>query len=243
MATANHAIAGVVNYRVINANKIEFDGDWAAQHLVKVTVPQLVGVNCEGQKFNGVLTFFKAAVPQLLAAFAEIEARGLLPLILSYDGSFNPRPIRGTSNISNHALGLAIDINADWNGLGQTPKPAGARGSVAELVAIFKKWGFGWGGDYRKRKDGMHFEVVKIVPVSVADIKAPAIDAAPAKKKSDAVIVVSGNVATRITSHESNGENWVTIRDALDAAGVTVTKEGVWSDGTPALFVAPKAAA
>lgn len=237
MATIEHAVAGTVSYTVVNANKITFAGDWAAKNLATVTVPQLVGVNCDGQKFSGKVTFFKRAIPQLLAAFAEIEARGLLPLILSYDGSFNPRPIRGSQNISNHALGLAIDINADWNGLGATPKPRGARGSVIDLVAIFKKWGFGWGGDYRKRKDGMHMEIVRIVdvPASALDVKSPPAD--EMGKSQSSVIIIAGNVASRIDSDKKDGTNWVKIRDALESAGVDVVKEGRWSDGTPALYV------
>ena len=68
------------------------------------------------------------------------------------------RTIRGyTTTLSNHASGTAIDINAPLHPLGKegTVRPdkvAAVRAKAAEL-------GLRWGGDYRGRKDEMHFEV------------------------------------------------------------------------------------
>jgi hypothetical protein len=36
--------------------------------------------------------------------------------------------------------------------------PEGLTGSVIPIVAVAEKHGFFWGGNYQKRKDGMHFE-------------------------------------------------------------------------------------
>ncbi len=242
MPTVEHAVAGTVSYTVVNANKITFANDWPTHNLAQVVVPQLVGVRVEGQRFSGRVTFFKKAIPQLLAAFAEIEAKGLLHLILSYDGSYNPRPIRGSQNISNHALGLALDLNAAWNGLGRIGAPKGEKGSLAEIIPIFKKYGFGSGADYRKRKDFMHFECIRILTASeIAMLKGETVTAIATPDAvglpPNSVIIVTRDGATRVITDERANENWAPVRRVLAAAGVVVLREGNWADGTPALFV------
>lgn len=71
------------------------------------------------------------------------------------------RKIRGGSSLSNHASGTAIDLNAPAHYLG-------ARGtfSSTQLRAIRRilndcEGVIRWGGDYRGRKDEMHFEINK----------------------------------------------------------------------------------
>jgi hypothetical protein len=95
-------------------------------------------------------------VKPLDAALKEIELRGMANLIKTWDGCFAIRPIRGTTGTwSMHSWGLAFDINAKTNGLGQEPT------MPPQLVEVFKRHGFEWGGDF-KRKDGMHFELAKL---------------------------------------------------------------------------------
>jgi len=78
---------------------------------------------------------------------------------------------RGTGTWSNHAYGLAIDLNPGENpyvGCGQTRDPTRARyldrsrlrkGMVTPaVVAAFRSIGWGWGGDWTGgTKDYMHF--------------------------------------------------------------------------------------
>ena len=76
-------------------------------------------------------------------------------------GSYNYREIRGyegTGTLSNHSSGTAVDINASKH-------PLGAEGTVsaamqALIIAKAASLGLRWGGEYRGRKDEMHFEVV-----------------------------------------------------------------------------------
>jgi hypothetical protein len=99
----------------------------------------------------------------LKALWEDWERADLLDRILSYDGSFVPRFIRGSATqLSNHAFGSAFDINADENRLGTRPPLAGARGSTRELVPLANKHGFYWGGHFSTRPDGMHFEIAFI---------------------------------------------------------------------------------
>ncbi len=96
--------------------------------------------------------------------------------------SFNCRTTPGSSRLSQHAYGLAIDINPLWNPYVKTRKgqttvlpPEGRLydGVTAErdpkdsrllradhlIVTTFKKYGFKWGGDWRSLKDYQHFEI------------------------------------------------------------------------------------
>ena len=118
---------------------------WVASHIVTENVPILGPVTCN-----------KALFPQLRAALSEVVAQGLASTIHTYDGCYNPRFIPGTHVISNHAFGLAIDINASEN----------ERGTVGQMsravVQIFQRWGFTWGGDWHYT-DPMHFEMNRIV--------------------------------------------------------------------------------
>lgn len=78
-------------------------------------------------------------------------------------GTYNCRPIAGTKRMSMHAYGAAIDINTDHTTYWQWVKP-GADGTYKwsnqipmEIVSIFEKHGFVWGGRWY-HFDTMHFE-------------------------------------------------------------------------------------
>jgi hypothetical protein len=85
-------------------------------------------------------------------AFRNIINRDLQDHVKTWDGCFNIRNIRGGKTWSLHSWGIAIDINAAWNGLGKTPQMS------LELVKCFTDAGFHWGGNWQ-RKDGMHFQL------------------------------------------------------------------------------------
>jgi hypothetical protein len=98
----------------------------------------------------------KDLVAPLEAAFWNLINRGLYLDLVTWDGCFNIRKQRGSLlSMSLHSWGVAIDVNAAWNGLGKTPQLTPA------FVKAFKDAGFDWGGDW-KRKDGMHFQLAKI---------------------------------------------------------------------------------
>lgn len=68
------------------------------------------------------------------------------------------RMVRGTTDkLSNHSSGTAIDLNASKH-------PLAASGTfdsqkIPMIQALAKKYGLTWGGDYKNRKDEMHFEI------------------------------------------------------------------------------------
>lgn len=81
-----------------------------------------------------------------------------------YGGGFNFRPIRGAESgrlaankLSTHAYGAAIDLAPDLNPIGAFYTP-GKRMMPHEVIEMFKKEGWAWGGDFKTRPDCMHFQ-------------------------------------------------------------------------------------
>lgn len=139
--------------------KITVDKEWVKENIVRIQVPKLAHVT----RFNGKpvtsIRMHRIVVPHFEALLEDWENLGLLDRILTWDGDYYPRYIRGSSTkLSNHSFGSAFDINRAYNALGHVPALVGERGSVRELVPAANKRGFYWGGHYNHRKDGMHFE-------------------------------------------------------------------------------------
>jgi hypothetical protein len=105
------------------------------------------------------LSCAKAVAPLLVGFAAEfheliepIDEGGL------DDWGYCFRMVRGRVNdLSNHSSGTAIDLNATKHRLGSFGTFAPEK--VPMLKALAKKYSLTWGGDYRGRKDEMHFEV------------------------------------------------------------------------------------
>ena len=76
------------------------------------------------------------------------------------------RKIRGGASLSNHASGTAVDANAPQHPLGTNPYNNFSRRQISTIHKIINDCMISgrpvvrWGGDYRGRKDPMHFEIV-----------------------------------------------------------------------------------
>lgn len=144
-----------------NPEAIRITDGWPGKNIVQVTLPQLVGIN--GAPGNGIIPFHTRAAAQLISLWQAWDDAGLMPLVLSFAGSWAPRFIRGSTTIlSNHAWGSAFDINAPQNPLGAQPALVGQKGSTRKLVQLANDNGFYWGGHFSTRPDGMHFEIATI---------------------------------------------------------------------------------
>jgi len=97
----------------------------------------------------------KDMVKPLTEAFMNLIGRNCIAELKTFDGCFNIRKQRGATSQSLHSWGVAIDVNAAWNGLGVKPVLS------AEFVKCFADAGFDWGGNW-KRLDGMHFQLSAI---------------------------------------------------------------------------------
>jgi hypothetical protein len=163
-------VFGKFKYESTGGGNIRILGNWVAENIVKVKIPQLIGI--PGAPKDGVIQWHKKGVAQIKGFFQAVEDAGLLHLIISWAGSYNARFIRGSkTSLSNHAWATAFDINAPENWLGAKPAAIGKKGSLLQLVEIAHQFGFFWGGHFT-RLDGMHFEL------AVLD-KFPAVQTSP----------------------------------------------------------------
>jgi hypothetical protein len=125
---------------------------WQAAHIARVSLPIGIHANCH-----------VGIIPALQGALSEVAADGLGDAIdvantNTYGGCYNVGEISplGSSTggfVSRHAWGMAIDMNTIENVEGTPPT------MNCDVVRIFRKWGFAWGGNFLQG-DGMHFEWV-----------------------------------------------------------------------------------
>jgi hypothetical protein len=142
---------GSFTYTVNPDGSVNPDPRWIAQYIRTEQVPILGAVRCN-----------KAMLPQLRAALQDVVKLGLASKIHpnEYGGCYVPRYIGHdpSQGLSFHTWGTAIDLNV----------PGNQRGTVGTIdrnvVEIFKKWGFNWGGTWRYT-DPMHFEMARLVAV------------------------------------------------------------------------------
>ena len=143
------AAVGTFEYVPHADGRVTPDPRWVATYIRTEPVPILGQVTCN-----------KAMLPQLRAALEEVVARGLADRTHpgEYGGCYYPRyigydPAKG---LSLHTWGIAVDLNVAGN-------QRGTAGQMdRQVVAIFEKWGFAWGGNWRYT-DPMHFELAAIV--------------------------------------------------------------------------------
>lgn len=134
---------GAFSYRYFPDGTIQPDAGWVKANIKTETLPIMGRVTCH-----------RLMLPQLRGALQAVVDAGLASTLTSYDGCYVPRFIERNpeNSISLHTWGIAIDMDASKNyrGIAGTMHP--------EVVNIFKRWGFRWGGDW-KYTDPMHFEL------------------------------------------------------------------------------------
>lgn len=108
----------------------------------------------------------------ILADFASYFHRDVEPIDKGEldDWGYAYRAVRGQSeSLSNHSSGTALDINASKHPLGKSGTFTPAQ--VDKINALIKVYGLRWGGNYKDRKDEMHFEVIETPEQVKARIK------------------------------------------------------------------------
>ena len=105
------------------------------------------------------ITSVNGVAEKLRAVSAELDA--LPPALKVYAfpsaGTYNCRVVKDTGNRSMHAWGAAIDLNTRFSDYWMWSKGGYRNRIPAEIVAIFEKHGFIWGGKWGYY-DTMHFE-------------------------------------------------------------------------------------
>lgn len=153
----------------------------------QMSLVQVEYIDYNGKENLGLLVVNQKVEKEIIEIFKEIKKAGfqiekIIP-ISEYDwdddksmednntSAFNYRLVAGTTKLSNHAYGMAIDINPRYNPMIVKDKISPPNGSYSKenkgtitadspIVKIFKKRGWTWGGDYKTIKDYQHFEKV-----------------------------------------------------------------------------------
>jgi hypothetical protein len=128
--------------RSATGREILQDPRWREEHIVRRRVPILGIVRCH-----------RAIIDQVTGALTELEERGLAHTVdrSGYAGCWNARLTNRLDALSRHSWGIAIDLNWPDNPVG------GPSTQDPELIAVFERWGFAWGGEWLLA-DPVHFE-------------------------------------------------------------------------------------
>lgn len=107
------------------------------------------------------LTFHKKAASALINVFNKIAVLyktdpTVIKHVTHFSGSYNYRPIRGSTRLSDHAFGAAIDFDAENQPM--TYEVCHSADQPQAVYDAFKSEGFWWGGDFHSRKDPMHWQ-------------------------------------------------------------------------------------
>lgn len=134
---------------------------WQQQYLIRITTPFQMYYD---KKPIPSLLVNRMCAQAMLSCFNDIwnacdhdqkkvDAAGAS----DFGGCFNIRPIAGSKNWSNHSWACAVDLSPRSNGFNM-------KATLSRVVIdVFKAHGARWGGDYRGRKDPMHFEFIRPV--------------------------------------------------------------------------------
>jgi len=99
-------------------------------------------------------------VAPILVAFCQ-DFHGWVELIDQGqldDWGYAFRMTRGSDKVlSNHSSGTAVDLNATKHPLGKSNTFTKQQSNTIQLLIV--KYGLSWGGNYKRRKDEMHFEI------------------------------------------------------------------------------------
>ncbi|MDF1616102.1 M15 family metallopeptidase [Petrocella sp. FN5] len=139
---------------------------------------------------QGQLIVHKEIAQKVLDIFEDLHKASFpiekIELIDIYDGddnlsmvnnntsAFNYRVVEGTSKLSNHSYGLAIDINPLVNpyvtkngvypveGTSYVDREVPVKGMIFKNDVCYEAFvsrGFSWGGDWKNSKDYQHFDI------------------------------------------------------------------------------------
>jgi hypothetical protein len=124
-----------------------------AKKLVKVAwLPKSGGGSVMITSVNGVADRLRAVSEELDALKPELKKYAFPSA-----GTYNCRTVQDTGTRSMHAWGAAIDLNTQYADYWLWSKGGYRNRIPPEIVAIFEKHGFIWGGKW-SHFDTMHFE-------------------------------------------------------------------------------------
>ena len=136
---------------------------------------------------------------------------------------FANRPIRGTQIPSNHSWGLAVDLNAPANPMTDhlvTDMPAW-------MPKLWKSKQFRWGGDYKSRKDAMHYEFMGTPEDAVRLSK-------EVGGSTTATAAAAPGDARPLLKRKAKGDAVRLLQERLNANGFKLETDGIFGKDTDA---------
>ena len=127
------------------------DPNFEGRHIVSIAPPYQLYYG--GQPIKTTRCHSLAA-DHFILALKRVDDAGLADQFQDFSGIYARRSIRGmTGHPSCHSWGIAIDMGASTHPLGSLktwPK---------DILDAFEQSGFFWGGNFRSRKDPMHWQL------------------------------------------------------------------------------------
>lgn len=168
------ALIKVSDLRYVHVLHVDFDGNTASGELIcnRAVADDIMSVFME---------LYEAGYPiEKIRLVDEYDADDELSMQDNNSSCFNYRVVKGTTRVSNHGKGAAVDINPLYNpcvrvksdgqitvepadGLPYTDRSRDFPHKIDEndiCYRIFKKYGFQWGGSWSNPKDYQHFEKI-----------------------------------------------------------------------------------
>ena len=136
---------------------------WMKTHLTQIATPYPLALAWDPTRRVSKVTChqhvsqsLESILNAILAHYgtAEKVARERMHL---YGGCYQFRRIAGSTSLSMHAYGAAVDLDPIANPLGKAYDPAAGMVPMA-VVEIFEGEGWTWGGRFHTRRDCMHFQ-------------------------------------------------------------------------------------
>ncbi len=130
-----------------------------SKHLTTIRwLPHFTDRTLQVTTINGVAGALEAVSDDLEKLLEQPEYRSYIKYLDEPAGTVNWRVIAGTSRLSVHSFGIAIDINTRYSDYWRWNGDSGYQNQIPiEIVLIFEKHGFIWGGKW-SHYDTMHFE-------------------------------------------------------------------------------------
>jgi hypothetical protein len=129
------------------------NGEVAKSLVDVIWLPKKWGKPVRVTRINGVAQRLRAISAELDGLPSSFDKYLVPPA-----GTLNCRPIAGTSRLSGHGMGIAIDIATKHSNYWQWSQVGAWQNEIPfEIVRVFEKHGFIWGGKWF-HFDTMHFE-------------------------------------------------------------------------------------
>jgi hypothetical protein len=137
---------------------------WTAEHLTDVKCPWILHMDkvvLHAIQINKVAAESLDRILRYIWEKAGSTQEAIEKLHYDrYSGSYNYRPIRGSTGLSMHAYGLAIDFDDQEN---QQHATKHLFQDSSLIVQAFKAEGWVWGGDWSRGSiDAMHFQAASV---------------------------------------------------------------------------------